>query len=249
MRMLTALSLIITIALQCYILALLLRRKLRRRFPWFSVYVLYALIECLIRLVVSAQVQIYFMVYWLTEIADTLLTTAALRESFLEIFWPESRQRWFKWIFWTCIAVTVAYAGLTAWLSPPHQARPLVAGIISFEVGVQSIVAVVGILYFGLIKLFRVMEHQLESGIILGFGMNASLAALGILARSAFGTRFALFSAWLPAVAYIVAEATWVAILLQPERRLPEPNISLEQMNEALDSYIAIVRKYLGRQE
>lgn len=108
-------------------------------------------------------------------------------------------------------------------------------------------IAGTGILYFALIKLLKVMEHQLESGIILGFGMNATLVAFAVLIRSAFGTRFVLFTALLPAFAYIIAVATWLAILLQPERRLPEPQITLEQMNEILDRYLEIANKYLGK--
>jgi hypothetical protein len=245
MQILTALSLAIPILFQICILTLLVRRGLQRRFAWFFAYILYVLIEAVLRLAFSGSRNAYFAVYWSTGVVDVVLTVAALRESFLAIFWPEARLRWFKWIFWICISATLGYAIVAAWLSPPHQASRLVAIIIDCNIGIQYLVAVVGMLYFCLTRLFTVWEYNWESGIVLGFGVNATIEAGAQLFRSAFGTRFAWVSTWLPAVSYIVAELTWVWTFLQPERQLPEPDLTLEQMNQALDNYMAIAQKYL----
>lgn len=248
MQLLTALSLILTITLQASILSLLLRRRLCTRFRWFSVYILYALIECCLRLAVSGSSLAYFRVYWSTEIIDVVLTVAAVRESFLHIFWPETRQRWFKLIFISCLGIAVLYALWNAWAHPPQQADPAVTLILDSEFAIGTLISIFGLLYFGLIKLFGVLEHQRESGIILGFTINASIATFSWITRSTFGTRFQVLSEWIPALAYIVAEVTWIRELLRSEKKAPEPRMTLEQMNQALDGYLEIFRRYRRRE-
>jgi hypothetical protein len=248
MRILTVLSLVIPIVLQVCILALLLRRRLQRRFIWFFVYMLYALFEVIIRLAVSGNQGIYFKVYWSTEPVDVVLTLLALRESFLSIFWPETRLRWFRWVFWSGIGLAVAYGVWEAWLLPPRQTGRLVSVIIDLEFVLNAVICIFGLLYAGFIKLFGILEHQRETATIFGFTANACFTTLGVLTRSAFGTRFRLLSESIPAVAYIVAEAIWTRDLLRPEWKLPEPTQTLEEMSAVMARYIAILHKYLGRE-
>lgn len=247
MQLLTALSLILTITLEAALLALLFRRRLCTRFPWFSSYIAYAIIECCLRLAFSANPQTYFRVYWSTEVGDVVLTVMAVRESFLHIFWRESRQRWFKWIFISCLGLALLYAGWNAWAHPPHQADRVVTLILDSEFAIGTLISIFGLLYFGLIKLFGILEHQRESGVILGFTINASIATFSWITRSGFGTRFRTLSEWIPAVAYIIAEITWIRELLRSEQKLPEPGRTLEQMNQALEAYLNILQRYRRR--
>ena len=247
MQLLTALSLILTITLQVCVLALLLRRRLIRRFRWFFVYSVYVLVVAFLGIAVSGNPEAYFRFYWSAEVGDVVLRVAAVRESFLHIFWRETRQRWFKWIFISCIGIAILYAGWNAWAHPPQQADRLVTLILDCEFAIGTLISMFGLLFFGLIKLFGVLEHQRESGIILGFTINASIATFSWITRSTFGTRFRVVSEWIPALAYIFAEATWIRELLRPERKLPEPRRTLEQMNQALEAYLEILLRYRRR--
>jgi hypothetical protein len=248
MRILTVLSLAVPIVLQASILALLSWRRLQKRFLWFFAYVLYALLELIVRLIVSGNHGMYFKVYWSTEIVDVALTVLALRESFLSIFWPETRLRWFRWVFWSGMGLAVSYGVWEAWALPPRQASRLFRVILDLEFGLGIVISVFGLLYAGCIRLFGILEHQRESAIILGFTANASIATFGWLTRSVFGTRFRLLSDLIPAVAYIVAEAIWTRDLLRPEWKLPEPTQTLEEMRVTMVRSIAILHKYLGRE-
>ncbi len=248
MRTLTALSLAIPILLQACIAALLLWRKLQKRFLWFFIYIVYELFVAAVQLAVSGNTQTYLVVYWSTAVPGVALTVLALRESFLAIFLPETRLRWFRWVFWSGMGIILGYAGLRAWLYPPHEPTRLGSVIIDLELGVQYLIAAIGLVYFGLIRLFNVIGHQRESGIIWGFGMNATLIILGVLVRSIFVTKLGWLSTWLPALAYIIAEVSWMTELLRQERRIPEPKATLEEMNEAIDRYTAIMNRYLGRE-
>jgi hypothetical protein len=245
MRVLSVLALVIPIILQVCILLLLLKRRLQRRFIWFFVCILYSLLETIVRLLVSGHYKTYFIVYWATEPVDLAFTVLALRESFLYIFWPETRWRWFRWTFWCAIGLAIAYSCWIAWVLPPREAVHL---YIDFEFGLDVVISVFGLLYAGFIRLFGILEHQRESAIILGFTVIACLGNFGWLTRSVFGTRFKLLSGLIPAVAYIVGELIWTRDLLRPEWKLPKPTQTLEEMVETMSRSIAILQKYLGRE-
>jgi hypothetical protein len=248
MHILTALSLAIPILLQIGIIVVLLRRSLQKRFRWFFIYVCYALFELTVRLVASPNQRAYFIVYWSTAIPGAVLTLLALWESFLAIFWPEIRLRWFTCVFWICIAVAVTYAGLQATVVPPRQAGRLMTVILDLEFGSGIIIAMFGLLYAGAIKLFNILEHQRETAIIFGFTAYATMATLSVVTRSAFGTKVRMVTEYIPALAYILAEVIWMRDLLKEERTLPEPKQTLDQMSEAIDRYIGIVNRYVGRE-
>lgn len=247
MRTLTALSLVIPIALQLCILALLLRLRMQKRFLWFFTYISYEIVTSALKLAVSGSPDTYFRVYWTTEIFDVLLTFAAVGESFLHVFSQEARLRWFRWIFWACMTIALAYAGWKAWAYPPAQADRLIALIVDLEFTFDCIIAVIGLLYFALSALSGITEHHRESGIIFGFGINAIIAMSGFLTRSVFGIRFRSLSEWLPALAYLLAEIIWLVELLRPRRTVAEPDVSLELISRALDSYIDLFERYLRR--
>src|ERR1700685_1399263 len=246
MRILTALSLAVPIIFQLCILGLLLWRRLQKRFIWFFAYIVYVLLEAVAQLAVLGNPRVYSEVYWFTVPGDVLLTLLALRESFLAIFWPETRLRWFRWVFWSGISLALIYGGWEAWAFPPRQAGRLFVVILDLEIALNIVISIFGLLYGGFIRLFGILEHQRETAIILGFTANASIATFGWLTRSVFGTRFRLLSAWVPAVAYIVALAIWTRDLLRPEWKLPEPTQTLEEMLATMNRSIAILHKYLG---
>jgi len=248
MHVVTVLSLAIPTVLQVCIVSLLLWRRLQKRFLWFFVYSLYSLLEALIRLAVSHSAGVYFKVYWSTAPIDLALTVLALRESFLSIFWPEARLRWFRWAFWTSIGIAIAYSVWEAWALAPREAGRFVKMYLDFELVLDIVISVFGLLYGGFIRLFGILEHQRETAIILGFTAIACLGNFGWLTRSVFGTRFKLLSGLTLAVAYIVGEAIWISDLLRTERKLPEPKQTLEEMSAVMARYTAILHKYLGRE-
>lgn len=248
MRTLIVLSLVIPILLQVCILWALFQRKLERRFRWFSIYIFYELVETIARLSVSAHFDQYLAVYWLSAIGGISLTLLSVWESFLGIFWLETKQNWFQWLFWGCVGFVLAYSGLRAWIDPPLAPTRLGAVLLDIEIGVQYLIAALGLLYFGLVRFFKVVGHQRESSIIWGFGANATITVLGILLRSVFVTRLTLLGSWLPAIGYIIAEIAWTRGLLRQEQKVPEPEISLDEVRFAMGKYTDFLYRYLGRE-
>ena len=237
-----------SISLRLVILYLLIKRRLQRRFFWFLIYIVYALIEGMLRLVVSGNSGLYAKVYWFTEIGDVILLVAAIVESFVNVFREFTRLRWFMGTVWVFVGFAVLYSLFKAWVFPPIHASRLGSAIIAAEVTVDYSVTVIGILFFLFMLFFGLKERPWEMGIIGGFSINAGLAVFGPLTFSAFGTKFRLVSAWIPAIAYLLAEIMWVVYLWRPERKMAVPNrdLNIEDL-EKMDDHVKILRRFLGR--
>jgi hypothetical protein len=248
MQTLNALFLSVAVVLQPCIVFQLFRRKLQKRFFWFLIYSSYVWFEAVSRLIAVGNEHAYFAAYWLTSLGGLTFTAFALWESFRGILWLETNQTWFRWVFWSCISVILIYGGLRAWLYPPRGMTFLLATLVQLEIGQDYLVIAFGVLYFGLVRFFKVIGHQRESTIIWGFGVSSTLSALGVLIRSVFVTKFFLLSASLPAIGYIVAELAWTRDLLREEQRVPEPEVSLEELGGALKYYTDLLYRYLGKE-
>lgn len=246
--LLTKLSLWVSICLRLGIVYLLCKRRLRRRLFWFLAYIIYALIEDGVRLAVSGNPALYGRVYWLTEIGDLTLLIAAVAESFVNVFREFTRLRLFMWMVWGCVGLALLYSLFKAWVFPPVRTGHLGSIVIAVEVTVDYSVTVVGILFFLFMLFFRMKERPWEMGIIGGFSINAALAVFGPLTFSAFGTKFRLVSAWIPAIAYLLAEITWLIYLWRPERKMAVPNreANIDDLGK-MDDYVKILKRFLGR--
>jgi len=175
-----------------------------------------------------------------------LFVVLAVRESFLNVFRPYTRLRLFTGTVWVCVGLALLYAVLKAWLFPPVNRGWQTAAIIGLELAEQYSLCAVGILYFACMRLFRIRGYQWESGIMLGFTIYMALAPGGFLTRSILGTRFRLVSEWLPAVAYIMGEATWVLTLSRSE---PQPGsapaLTVDHL-EVLEDYVKALGRLFG---
>lgn len=233
----------LSIAFQILILIILIRQQLQRRFRWFLLYISYSLLETIVRLAVAGDKRLYFNVYWVTTLCGVFFSVAALRESFLNVFWMYVKYRWFTRILWGCVGVALLYSLFRAWAFPPVHASRLVAVIIDLELAVNYSLAFVGILYLVLVRFHKVLEHQWESAIISGFATIGTIASVAVLTRAVFGT--GLFNRWAEAVGYILAEIEWAVVLARPERKTPkwvrEQDVTEDDLTR-LDEYSKIFR-------
>src|SRR5579864_957863 len=200
----TKLVLVLTVSLQLVILIILIRRQLLRRFPWFSIYIGYELVQDSLRLAVAGNRGLYFKVYWVTAATSLVFTVLAVGESFLNVFRLHTRLRWFTRTVWACVGLALLYASLKAWFFPPVNRGWQTAAVIGSEVAVEYSISAVVLVYFGFRWIFRIRGQEWESGVMVGFGIYECLALGGFLTRSIFGSRYRIVSEWLPALAYII---------------------------------------------
>src|SRR5205809_963834 len=105
---------IITLALQVWIIVLMVRKKISGRVPIFFAYILYQIAEGLFRWAIestrgtgSSQ---YYHAYWDTEVLEILLLFFALGESVWHVFRWFRKLRWFWGAVSSCLVVTLGYA-------------------------------------------------------------------------------------------------------------------------------------------
>jgi hypothetical protein len=246
--LLTKISFVLVICLQIFILRCLVRHRLQRRFLWFLSYIVYALIEGILKLAVSGNTMLYSRVYWWSETGDVILSVLAMRESFLNTFRLLTRFRWFIWVVWCSVGAALLYAAFRAAFFPPLHHTRQGAIIIGLETAVDYSLAAVGILYFAILLFSRTQDRPWEAGIVSGFTINAVFAVLGLLSISIFGKKFRVLNEWIPAVAYLMALVEWSVVLSRPERttRNTMPKLRTEDLT-VLDQYKRALQRFLGR--
>lgn len=229
---------VLAVALQGGVAAILLRKKLHRRFPLFMAYTFYSLAITAERFILLwGSDEVIFVNFLVTESLYALLGLLAIYESFREIFLPFYRVRWFFPLLWLVIAATLAASISRAVFHPPVQAYRLGAIVLSLEIGVRYVQGGIFLLCWALWRFFKIRPRRYPLAIVDGFGV----AAVGILAasmlRSEFGIRFNTLFQFAPAVAYIVALVVWLFYLQGPDKingESEEP-LPLDQLKEIRD--------------
>ncbi|HWZ42498.1 MAG TPA: hypothetical protein VNW97_03435 [Candidatus Saccharimonadales bacterium] len=229
----------------------MLVRKIYREFPFFFLYIGASIPISIIRVFVIGNYQLFFMVYWGTEVLYTLLALLTLHEVFRTVFAAFYENRWF-WLFFPCAVTAISGMAIVyRFGSPPVQANRVISLIVSLGMAVNLVQAAIFILFFGLLWWNGIRWRNYPTGIVLGFAAIAVVLLGANWARSEFGTKFNTLRSYAPAVAYIVAVALWLETFLRPPE--PEPKwtheITPEQMLEQVQQYTRIVERLLGRRK
>jgi hypothetical protein len=233
------------VTLQVWILVLLARKGLYRRFPLFLLYTLVQIGTGLARAALVGSKD-YFEVFWWTAATQALLSVLALHESFRAVFGAFYRLPWFRLLWPGTVALIWAYAAWRAWAHPPlHFTR---AGAMLVSVAIVASYTIVGLvfLFFLLVKVIRVRWHLYEFNIVYGIGLTALGMMIAALVRSEFGTKFAWLTEWGPPVAYLAAVLVWLSAFLRKEPQIKidtPPELLLQEMREDL----SIVRRIFRR--
>jgi hypothetical protein len=233
-------ELAISFVLETWLVVLLFKRKVRRHFPMFFSFVLYATATAVARLVTVTHYRTYFYTFWWTEALLLVLSLAALHEVFYWMFEGFYQLWWFRVPYYGTIIAVVAVAIRNAIVSPPVQALPVISVILDVSIGVNLLLVGLSSLFFALRQLFVVEFRRYAYGIVLGFGISGLGPLLGYLARSEFGTKLDIFTRHSAAVGYILAVAIWISAFNRPEPEEDEwaPPMSPEQMRAELQGYL-----------
>jgi hypothetical protein len=230
---------------------ILIWRKLYREFPFFFSYVSSSALISIIRVSVSANYRLFFVVYWGTEAIYALLALLALHEVFRKVFKAFYKKWWF-WLFFPLVVTAISIlAVIYRFGSPPVQANRMMSLIISLGMAVNLVQASLFVFFFVLVWLNGIRWREYPFGIVQGFAAIAIGAFGAHWARSEFGTRFNVLSSYAPSVSYIVAVVLWLETFLRPPQ--PEPQWTLaitpQQLLEELRQYAKIIERLLGRRK
>jgi hypothetical protein len=237
------------VALQSWILALLWRRNLWRKFPIFTGYIAYVVLRTIVGSATLSNPHVYFYFYWISAPGEMILMILAAHESFLKIFRSFYLLWWFRIFFPGAIVVAVLYSARKGYASPPVDVSPAGAAIISAALTAQYVILAISILFFVLAKFLHVPWRIHEYRFVLGFGISSLAVAFAGAVRSEFGTRFKFVSEMLPAVAYMVALAVWLSAVLHAERSHDQPSepLSPEDAVSDLRRQLLAIRSFLKK--
>jgi len=240
----------ISTCLKGWILWLGKSRKLLSEFRWFFIYIVYSFLASIARFAVLNNRKFYYYVYWSTEALALLLLVRAVGESFARTLRPFTLLKGVRIAFWICVIAPVLYAISRSLIEPPAEVDRSVRAIIGIEITLQYLVTAMMLLYMALVRIFNIRDHRYETGIILGFGINASLSAVGYLLRSIFGTRLVWLSSGLPPLAFVIAEWAWVVALRRspaPPEEAPAIPLSPDEIIRLLDEQLNMLLRLLGK--
>lgn len=229
--------------------ALIVKRRLHARFPFFFVYVISVVVITMVRFATFSYPWPYFVAFSVTEALYAILALLALHEIFRRVFFGFYEQfLWFRLLFPTVILLAL---GIVLWeglRSPPAQAVPLLRVILLFGIAVNFIQVGLFCMFWVVAAFFRLRWLQTPLGISLGFAVAAIGALAGYWLRSEFGTKAQILIEYVPPVAYILAVAIWLLTFLRPA---PEPNwasvVNLDQLVEEIRQDTAAMKNFLER--
>ena len=231
-------------ALQCLLIAVMIKRNLRRNYPMFFNYAVFQVVSHLSMYVLlwKFSYAAYYYGYWTTSALGILLGFLVIREIFLEAFRPyealrELGEMLFSWslLVLVLIALVSAFSGnsaddgriFTALYTAERSIRILQCGVVLFMFVFSR--------YLGVSA-----KHQLF-GIALGFGTFAAVEMLTLFMWKQYGVIDGRTANMVVTSTYFLAACTWVGYSLAPvPSRRAEILPQSERWNHALAGVLHI---------
>jgi hypothetical protein len=231
-------------ALQAVLAAMMIRRKLVRKFPAFFTYTVYEVMQFLVLFTMdhmdSVSVDQYVSAWLVGEAISIALRFAVVHEIFSSVFQSYPALKEFGGVLfrWATVVLVLVAVTLVAYSSGNEVNR--------FTLSLTIVDRIVDIVQCGLLVLLILLARFLSFswtnytfGIALGLGFFASME-LGISAlRAQYGVLVAHdFFSDLSMATYHCCVLFWIVALLRPERERTRvtsaPTHDLEHWNSAL---------------
>ena len=201
--------------LQATLVAIMLRRKLYRTFPFFFAYIAFQIVSFAITFPFrdDRYYRIFFDFYWLTTAISVVLGFLVIREIFLDVFRPYHTLRdlgsvLFKWAGLVMLMV----AGVVAASTRASADDLMVNAILTSQRSVRVVQCGLVLFLIVFARYLGVNRRQKSFGIALGFGAFAlvelSLVAIG---RQSITREL---SGFLNMAVYNLAILTWTGYML-----------------------------------
>src|SRR5205809_4181808 len=234
--------------LQLAIIAIFLKRKPYRRFPWFFVYTVFSIVATIGRHSVNHNPELYYWVYWTTEIVFGVFALLALNEVFAvaaEVFY--FGRGLFRFLPTVAVVAVVSYAGFQAlYRAPSHANDPasnamarLQAGGYALTFGIRCLETLIFVLCLRLSRKdgSGVQWGRYDHGILYGFGLIGALTSLIYLARLSFGQNLEGLFRFAPSGVYLGATLTWFDAFRRKEPPFTKKPPTMEDLDR-LDAWI-----------
>lgn len=239
--------------LQSVLAILMVWRGTYRRFRFFFVYTLFAIVAEITKFAVydpQKNTWTNFWISWGSEAIYAVLGFLAIYEVFRYVFENFHHLAWFKFLLPVTGTIMLSIAVLIPVVHRAVDTDSLLKGIFALQVAVRCLQLGVFFLIFLLARIFDLDYRQYAFGIAAGFGIAVIGTLLGTLVRTGLGLKFLIFFKYFPHVAYLMAVTVWLASFVRAEpddpfrdfRYLFTPELFAEQLRRYKQEVRSIFR-------
>src|SRR3954453_3358531 len=205
--------------IQVTIIVAMFRNGSRKRFPMFWTYTLYQVLLTATLMVFYQFGDLeYFFAYWAGAAVSAFLGFAVIYECFSEAMQPYDTLRDLGRLLFRWAAIVMGIVGFVFVLSTPSGAEHTV-----FVQNILIVERAIRIIQCGMLLLLYLFSHHVGItwrnqlfGIVLGFGVYASLNLLMYSLRSRFGEDWNSSAAIFNSVSYLMTAGIWAGYMLAP---------------------------------
>lgn len=225
----------IPLALLAVLLGVLLKRRAWRSFPWFFVYVAFAVGADAARFVSHNTAAAYFWTYWITEAGYAALGIGVMYEVSRRTLGNLGRWWWLRALFPLMIIVSVVLTIGRGTSLPVGLDNRLMIVIIFSEIAVRFLEVLMFVTLVTLVPLLGLQWRQYGFGIATGFGLYSTIALLTTTRFSILGTEYIFSWGWALIVSYSCAVLIWLWFFSATEKPAPPssrpPALSFDELN------------------
>lgn len=247
------LLLLVPPVLQGLLAILMVWRGTYRRFRFFFVYTLFAIVAEITKFILydpNRNTWTRFWITWGLEAIYAVLGFLAIYEVFRYVFENFQHIAWFKFLLPVTGAIMLGIAVLIPIVHRAVDADSLLEGIFALQVAVRCLQLGTFFLIFLLARIFDLDYRQYAFGIAAGFGITVVGILLSTLVRTGLGLKFLMFFKDIPSVAYCIAVTVWLASFVRAEpddpfrdfRHLFTPELFAEQLRRYKQEVRSIFR-------
>ncbi|HXB21394.1 MAG TPA: hypothetical protein VNV88_08435 [Candidatus Solibacter sp.] len=234
---------ILSLVLNCGLVAVLMGKGSLRKFPFFGTYAIFTLFASGLLYLVQGFRVTYFYTYWICEGVSVILGFAVVYEVFGRLLTPyPALRRLALSIFQWSILVLVLMGCVVVYAQSGAQQNKFVAAVMVVEEATRIIE--VGLLMFLFLfsTAFGLHWRQSVFGMALGLGIFATVELVGIAMRNYWGAAIHSSFAVVRAVAFNISLMVWAGYLLAREKETSPVEAAhrgqLEQWNQVLTEFI-----------
>ena len=230
----------VAFCLEIWLAVLLYRRRVYKLAPVFFSYIVISGPVSLARLLTIKHYNVYFFVFWASELLLILLSLSALNQVFWLTYEGVHFLWWFRWLYYGAILLALGITVRMAIVSPPVAAHPGISFIVDAEITANMIRTGIVALFALMVNPMAVRFQRYPFGIILGFGASSIGPCIAYFPFSAFGTKVEKFTALVSSVSYIAALVLWLWVFSQADTKpvKMEPPIPPGEMRSTVQGYL-----------
>jgi hypothetical protein len=229
---------------QAFLLAVLLGKGMWRRFPFFTAYSFFTLLETVATLAVHQNRSAFFYTYWASECIGVVLGMAVTYEVFGHLFAAHPGLRKLARLIFRGALAALLVLGFAVFIGQAHtQINTAPNAILVIEEATRIVEVGLIMFLFLFSTAFGLHWRQPVFGIALGLGVFAAVELITVTVKSQMVGHASDALSIVRMVSYNLSLLIWLGYLLTPERvsinaEVPK-RAQLEQWNQAVMELIS----------